>query len=125
MFAMRPGPDVVEDEVILRLEPVGLCATACERIQHDNFGSRLYAHRGSVLSGDKDTELVDDCAGICGLLRIKKLIFAIAKVRRNFGQIDAANPLVLYLQAAIMKPDGVGCFGAMLPVQFKGELGIT
>ena len=87
MFALRPGPDVIEDQVIFRLEPVRLCSTPCERIQNDDPGPRIQTDRWRVLPGDEDAKLMDDRGGKRGFLGIKKLIFPIAKIRRHFRQI--------------------------------------
>ena len=55
----------------------------------------------------------------------ERLIFAIVKIRCSVRQRDAAGSLVLYLQTAIMKPDRVCRFLAVLPVHLKGEVGVA
>ena len=116
---MCPGDNIVKDQVIFCLEPIALRPAACECIEHDDPGPGLNAHRRRVLPCDEDTKLIHNGAGKRRLLSVKKLIFAIVKIRCSLGQGDAADSLILYLQVAIMKPDRVCGVLAVLPVHFQ------
>src|SRR5262245_63626092 len=98
MFAVCPRNNVVEDEMVFRLEPIGLGPTACECIQHDDLRSRLHAGGGGVLPCDKNAELVHNGARERRSLIVKKLVFAIVKVRCSLRQIDSADTLISDLQ---------------------------
>src|SRR5436853_7863161 len=108
--------------MIFRLEPIALCAAACEGIEHDDFWSALNADCRRVLSGDKNAELVYKRTRERGLLRVKNLIFAIAKIRGHFRQVDTADSLVLYLQVSVVKPHGVRRSFTVLAIYFNRKV---
>ena len=85
MFAVNPGDNVVEDEVIFRLQPIALRPAAGERIEYDDLGRGLDAAHGRVLPCDEKTELIHYGVRKGRFLRIKKLIFAILKIRCSLG----------------------------------------
>ena len=81
MSAVDPGDDIVKDQVIFGLEPIALRPAAGECIQHDDLGPCLDTDRGRVLSCDEKAQLIHDGVRKRHFLGIKKLIFAIVKIR--------------------------------------------
>ena len=92
MLAVCPGDDVVEDQMILRLKPIALRSAACESIEHDDFRARRNAPRRSVLSCDEKAELIYDGAGEHRFLRVKELVFTIAKILATSGRLTPPTP---------------------------------
>ena len=99
----------MKHRVILGLQTIGLGAPARERIEHNDFRSRLNAAGRLVFLPKKNPEIVQQFRRERGGLCICDQIFAVADIPRCFRQNHAANALILrvLVQRFISDADGV------------------
>ncbi len=96
MFAMRPGKDFIELDVVFRRSPITLAATASEGVLHDESRhARLDAPRPAILVADTHREFINQLGRDNHAMGEKNLPFAAPRISSGFREIKSADTVIL------------------------------
>ena len=92
---MGPGDDLIEVQVVLGLQPVGLRASSGEGAGDDDAGGLAHAGSGRMVAPDDDPELIQQGWGDDQAVVVIDFVFPVLHIDARLGQNKAAHAAVL------------------------------